>query len=237
MLRTALWALPMLLFFGSNAFGQTTATVPDSVPALEVFEGTSHPPGIHGIHAENGRVDFGAARVGQVVSKVFTVKNVGFTPVTLSDSIKLPAGFTQMRRFGKTTLAPGESTTVVVALNSARPGRLGGQAALRSKNGQDNLFRFHVTGSALAPPSMRILSLSDVGFRTLGKWVPVTTSGKNALASVAEGGKGKELATWTFSGLQPGSYIVSATWPASNKAAANAPFTVLNGSKPFKSIR
>src|SRR5438445_28788 len=45
-----------------------------------------------------------------------------------------------------------------------------------------------------------------------------------------QSGSGQETAQWTFSGLTPGHYRVSATWVADPNRVANAPHTILFGS-------
>jgi hypothetical protein len=201
-----------------------------------VFEGTNIPPGSQGIQANVGRIDFGSAAVGKTATKTFTVKNVGTTNIVLSNFIGLPEGFTLMKRLGTTQLAPGRSTTFVMALNSSKAGRLAGQLVLRSGAGQADLFRFAVTGTALAPPSMRIVTRADTGFHTIGNWSPLPAANTGVGALFAQPGKGQNQATWTISGLQPGRYVVSATWPSNPNAAADAQFTVLNGTRPFRAV-
>jgi|GEM_PF-2015404 len=49
-------------------------------------------------------------------------------------------------------------------------------------------------------------------------------------------GTGADKARWTFSGLTPGQYRVSATWPESTNRATNSPFTVYNGATPLATV-
>ncbi len=46
-------------------------------------------------------------------------------------------------------------------------------------------------------------------------------------------GGGDAAATWTFSGVDPGPYVVSATWSPSGGAATDTPFTVSSGTDEF----
>src|SRR5262249_6939763 len=67
----------------------------------------------------------------------------------------------------------------------------------------------------------RILTTADPGFVTAGQW----TSLVRAAASPAVQTAGNGSATWTFSGLRPGTYRVSATWQPS-RTAGEAVYTV-----------
>ncbi|HEX8200561.1 MAG TPA: hypothetical protein VF590_08740, partial [Isosphaeraceae bacterium] len=50
-------------------------------------------------------------------------------------------------------------------------------------------------------------------------------------------GTGADVATWTFSGLTPGRYRVSATWTPYTNRATDTPFTVLDGGTPLGTVR
>jgi hypothetical protein len=237
MLRTSSLAVPLLFLLGSSVWAQDPAAVAvQGSSTVQVFEGTAVPAGSQGIQVNVGRVDFGSATIGKTVTKTFTIKNAGAATVRLSDLIELPQGFTVLKRLGSTTLRPGQTTTFVMALNSARPGRLGGNLVIKSGNGKTRLFTCTVSGTALAAPSMRIITRSDAGFRTVGGWSPLPKGISNAGSHFAVPGKGAGLATWTFTGLEPGRYAVSATWPANARAASNAQYTVLDGTKPFRPV-
>ncbi|HEV3202802.1 MAG TPA: choice-of-anchor D domain-containing protein, partial [Gemmataceae bacterium] len=181
-------------------------------------------------------VDFGSAEIGKSVSKTFTVKNTGSETVSLLEPIKVPAGFTLMRRFGSTALAPGRTTTFVAALNSARAGRLRGNISFTLRGTQDQPVTIPVAGSVFGSPSLRIIQSGEVGFRTIGKWVPATVQTNGGAAHSIRAGTGTSVASWTFSGLQPGQYRVAVTWPVQANHATNAPFTVVDGTKAFTTV-
>jgi probable HAF family extracellular repeat protein len=46
----------------------------------------------------------------------------------------------------------------------------------------------------------------------------------------------RSAATWSFAGLEPGTYRVSATWPAGADRATNAPYSVFNGANPLTTV-
>jgi subtilisin family serine protease len=67
-------------------------------------------------------VDFGTAFVGQPLTRTFTVKNVGSQPLTLGNTITVPAGFSLVSGFAATTLASGDSTSFSVRLDASSGG-------------------------------------------------------------------------------------------------------------------
>src|SRR5262249_39820974 len=132
-----------------------------NAPVVQVHCGTVIVPGSSGIPNRTGSVDLGTAAVATVKPTIFTVRNAGTANLTLSEPIRLPPGFTLVKGFGMHTLAPGQSTTFVAALNSARAGKLSGPISFRTNGSAGNQFRFTVTGTALGPPSLRIIDNGD----------------------------------------------------------------------------
>lgn len=205
-------------------------------PVAQVFLGTTIEPESGGIPNRTGSVDLGTAAVAKSAPATFTVRNAGTADLTLAGPIRLPRGFTLVRSFGTYTLRPGQTTQFTVALNSARAGKLGGLISFGTNGSPGNRFNFRATGTALGPPSMRILHSGDAGFRTAGRWNAVATQGKPATVPTSAAGGGGSRAVWTFSGLRSGLYRVSATWPAQANLASDAQFTVVNGTKPFAPV-
>ena len=78
------------------------------------------------------------------------------------------------------------------------------------------------------PPAISIMDDGDKGFTSTGKWTRATGQGYNA-DILSHAGKGADTAKWTFTGLLPGVYRISATWPAKTDRATNASFSVFNG--------
>ncbi len=180
-------------------------------------------------------VDFGTTDVGRAVSKVFTVRNLGTEVLTLGGKVKLPKGFTLMRRFGRHVLAPGGTTSFTLALNPAAAGRLGGPVTLAYTGSKPGKATFLVAGSAFGPPSVRIVTVGAAGFETTGPWRAARPDGGIAATYAAAGG-GANTAAWTFTGLRPGQYQVAVTWPAGADLASDARFTVHNGNVPFTAV-
>ncbi|MGH7213831.1 MAG: fibronectin type III domain-containing protein [Tepidisphaeraceae bacterium] len=60
---------------------------------------------------------------------------------------------------------------------------------------------------------------------------------RNRTQSKAVPGGSVDAATWTFAGLQPGTYQVSATWLAKSGFATNAPFSIYDGTTLLTTVR
>jgi hypothetical protein len=199
-------------------------------PEIRVFDGLA-PPGSKGVHDNFGLVLYGSTPVGVAKAKTFTVKNTGNADLLLKEPIKVPAGFTLMQSFGTTKVAPGKTTTFVIALNSATAGSFAGQVSFGTNDSNENPFNFFVAGVSEAPPSLRIVDNGDPGFNVVGKWQRHTGGGFQQDYHHIAAGTGQNSATWTFTGLATGQYRVFATWAASSTAAPDAVYTIQdNGS-------
>jgi uncharacterized protein (DUF1800 family) len=205
--------------------------------------------------ALGGNDSFGATPVGVAKSKTFTVQNTGSADLLVSEAIAVPQGFTLMASFPGVpnanlptgepayTIASGASATFTVALNSATAGKFHGNVSLSTNVGGKGPFVFRVSGKALPPPSVRYVDDQDGGFTATSGWSPgYTTAGTSGRApfqgslTYAPPGTGTETATWSFSGLEPGQYRVSATWVGYPGAAPDAPFTVCDGTTPLGTV-
>ncbi|MCA9074874.1 MAG: FG-GAP repeat protein [Planctomycetaceae bacterium] len=81
-----------------------------------------------------------------------------------------------------------------------------------------------------------VIDDGDPGFAIeSGAW-GTGTAGANGDNRNASQFNGSKVASWTFDGLTPGVYRVSATWAASPVRATDAPFTVLDGVNPLATI-
>lgn len=86
-----------------------------------------------------------------------------------------------------------------------------------------------MTEAAPSPP-MRIIDDGDAGFTLSEGWnkSPIGEGRQNDVRT-AYRGDGSKVATWTFSGLSPGEYRVSATWSIHANRATNAPYSIFDG--------
>ncbi len=90
------------------------------------------------------------------------------------------------------------------------------------------------------PPPNPVYYVDDrgTGWSAVGTWGNTYEPGNyfGNGHSFAIGGGGKDVASFTFTGLTPGLYRVSATWRGDTNRATNAPFTILDGSTPLTTV-
>jgi uncharacterized protein (DUF1800 family) len=141
------------------------------------------------------------------------------------------------------TIAPGDTTIFAVALNSATSGDFSAVVSIDTNISGKNPFTFTVTGVSLEPPAVRYSDDNDATFSaTSGFTAGFSQAGNsgtipfNLTLNTAPAGTGENSATWTFSGLDPGQYRVSATWPGYSFAANDTPYTISDGSNAVATI-
>ena len=78
------------------------------------------------------------------------------------------------------------------------------------------------------PESIMIIDNGDAGFSTTGSWVG-SAGGYQGDNHYNAAGSGSDVATWTFTGLLPGLYMVSATWSPHVNRATDSPYRILDG--------
>jgi uncharacterized protein (DUF1800 family) len=225
---------------------------PPGAPDIQVFDG-----GTGGTPVPvNGTVTFATTAAAVAQSKTFTVKNSGTADLLVSEAIAVPQGFTLMASFPAVpnallpgnapayTIPAGASASFTVALNSAAAGNFAGTVSFATNVvgavPSKNPFVFNVVGKAVPSPSVRYIDEQDAGCTLTSGWGKFSAVGasfkhpfQQSLARVAPTptpGTPTETATWTFSGLEPGQYTVSATWVGFPWAATNTPFSVFDGS-------
>jgi hypothetical protein len=86
-------------------------------------------------------------------------------------------------------------------------------------------------------PDVQIIDDGDAGFSTTGPWYSYPGQGYQDDVTFAGAGTGDSVATWTFTGLAPGLYRVSATWSPHPNRATDAPFTVLDDNLALGTVR
>jgi hypothetical protein len=197
-------------------------------PEIQVLDGPSDVPD------NTGSVAYGSAQPGAPISKEFTVRNLGTQDLTLG-AITVPAGFT-LTSTPASTIPVGGSTTFTVRLDAAAVGSYSGTVSIGTNDADENPFNFAVTGTVAAAPVVQIMDNGDAGFTTAGNWTPYPGQGYQNDIHYAAAGSGADTASWTFSGLSPGQYRVSATWSTSSNRATNAPYTVFDGASPLSTV-
>jgi uncharacterized protein (DUF1800 family) len=211
-----------------------TSLSQQAVSEIHVYVGTNTDG--DGIANNTGTVDLGQTLQAVPSPQTFTILNKGNADLVVAEPISLPAGFTLLRSFGSLVVGAGSSTTFVVALNAGDAASYSGQLTFSSNDPVNGSFNFSLTGGITPFPSLRIVDDTDSGFSTVGTWTlspgPGFQGGQTAIAS----GSGANTATWTFSGLVPGQYRVSATWGPGPSAADNTPYTILDGSNVLGTV-
>jgi hypothetical protein len=189
------------------------------------------------VDAATGSVSFDTTPPGMPVTKVFTVKNVGTQDLILSEPIDVPEGYNLVASFGTTVLEPGQSTTFAVRLDATSAGGYSGRISFRNNDADEDPYSFEVSGVVAVPSVIRVLDNGDTGFHTVGSWTPWTGQGYQGDVHEALPGTGSGIANWTFDGLMPGIYRVSATWTTYSNRATNSPFRILDGSTLLATVQ
>ena len=178
-----------------------------------------------------GTADFGSTPLGTAVARTITVRNVGMADLTLG-AITVPSGFSVVSGPGSTVLVPGQSDTFVVQLDALLEGDFSGTLTLASNDGDESPFDFAIFGTVSAQESSQITVVDDgdTGYVATGGWNTYVGAGAEGDFAYKSVGSGAATATWTVNGLAPGEYRVSVTWEPYSNRAADATYTVLDGS-------
>lgn len=81
-----------------------------------------------------------------------------------------------------------------------------------------------------------VLDNGEPGFASSGVW-PSATGGFDGSYQYNSAGSGGDWATWTFTGLPSGLYRVASAWVPFVNRATDAPFTILDGSTAFETVK
>jgi hypothetical protein len=184
--------------------------------------------------ASGGTVNFGTTTIGTAVDRTITITNDGTGALTLTplDPGTLPAGYSIVSNLGSTTLAAGQSTTLVLRLSAAAAGACNCTIELVNSDSNENPFALALSGTVDPPsfvPEKRIIDNGDAGSSITGAWNHITGTGYEADMHRTAKGNGTRHVRWTFTGLPSGKYNVWATWTANSKNATNAPFSFYSG--------
>lgn len=174
-------------------------------------------------------INLGTAFVGTpTASRTFTVRNSGLSDLVLAPLTQalMPAGITLVSSYGATTLARGTSTTFQVALSATSPGSVSGLLTLPSNDPDEANFGVALTGLVNAS---RIIDNGGTGYTTVSSKYWSTSGGGYGGGYQFEYGATGGYAQWTFPSLLPGSYRISATWPASTGNGTNVPYAFADG--------
>jgi Ca2+-binding RTX toxin-like protein len=132
---------------------------------IEIDDGDSTPSAVD-------YTDFGANLVNSVVERTFTVTNDGSKVLTLS-GLKLPKGFKLAPGESLApSLAPGQSDTFKVVLDTKKVGTFSGVISFRTNDADEALYDFAISAKVVEPEI-------DV----LGNGVSIKDGSKKALAN------------------------------------------------------
>jgi glucose/arabinose dehydrogenase len=191
---------------------------------------------------------FDGAPVGGALAKTFFVFNMGGADLTLSD-LTATGGFSILSGFVSTKLAPGDATTFQIQIDTAKAGLFNGTVSFTTNDADEDPFDFTVVGAVGGATFTQIIDNDDPGYADSG-FTPFAGQGFANGVAFADAGTGfrealpatpagnaPAFATWTFSGLTPGLYRVSATWSSDANRATNAPFVIRDGSTILDQVR
>ena len=179
-----------------------------------------------------GSVDFGTTLVAASATRTFTVTNVGGLNLTIQGPVLVPTGFSVTSPLSATSLAPGESASFTVTLDTSAPGNFSGPLSFGTNDLDEALYEVQLQGSVV---NAQILDNGDAGFSTTGEWTPYLFEGFEADIHYSAAGNGLDTARWSFS-VAPGQYEVAATWSAQINRATDSPFTIIDGTTSLGTV-
>jgi hypothetical protein len=183
-------------------------------------------------------VSFGTVAAGTVSQETFTVFNGGGGTLNVS-SVTVPAGYTFVAGSGfsgsgTATVPPGTSAQFVLRENASAAGTFSGTVTLATNDlvtlassAVSGSFSFPVTGTVTPGLVIDDSAGAAGGFSTTGTWSKWAGQSSYYDGDDLQAASAGATATWTFSGLAPGStYQVYVTWPAQSNRANDVPYTV-----------
>ena len=105
-------------------------------------------------------VDFGSTPVDTALERIFTIENIGSSPLSIS-SVTASGGFTASA-VALTPVPASGSTTFTVTLESASANPFTGEVVITSDDLDEGIITFQVIGEVLAPAALTAVTASDV---------------------------------------------------------------------------
>jgi len=166
----------------------------------------------------------------------FTITNTGSAELHLSGNPRVSVSGAAAQDFTVVTqpaaaIAPGRTSTFQILFHPTAVGLRKATISIANDDPSEPNYSFAVAGTGVDPaPDQLLIDNSTAGYSQRGNW----TSLASALAvqgefRTAPAGQGNDFATWTFTGLAPGRYLVYTTWAAAGDSATNSPYTVSDG--------
>lgn len=208
--------LPRIVFSAVMIFG----VAQNGLAEIQIIDGTR-------IVQSGGSVSLASVTQNAVApSKILTIRNTGSTAVNLgtAGSVASTNDIAIVNNYGANQiLAAGQSYSITVQLKSTSTGYKSGVLTLVGQ--KINAFGSVTSGEI-------IVDDLDPGFSVTGAW-PTQSPGYGG-RQLRTPGTGKQTSTstasWTFTGLTPGTYDIGVTWGGGSKAlASNAQYVIRDG--------
>ncbi len=214
-------AVPITSIPGGGGGGGGTTTAPE----IDLF--------VNNVAlASGGTVNFGNVVVGTSVTQTITIRNTGTAALSLSpiNASTLPAGYSIVSNVGTTSLAAGQSTTLVLRLTPAAAGTFGGTIVLSNNDANEGSYQIRLSGTATVPQVVtRSIDDGAAGATTTGSWQVRTGVGRQGDLRVARNSGATAVASYDFTGLAPGTYRILANWTGGREYATNAAYSLSDG--------
>ena len=175
--------------------------------------------------ADGSTFNFGTAGQNSTLSRTFTVLNSGQTDLTVQTPV-LPNGFTTS--FTTTTIAAGTSANIVVNVTTTTEGVFSGSLSFASNDANESPFNLNVSAT-VAAPTPTIIDNGDLGFTATGGFSAFGGQGFMGDVHFASGDASGDTATYSFTGLADGQYLVSTSWTPFSNRATDAPYSINGG--------
>jgi Ca2+-binding RTX toxin-like protein len=136
------------IVLGTTKTGEVAITDNDvtPLPEIQVLDGTNDI-----VDGSTSAINFGTAISGAILTKTFTVKNLGTAALNLSNPT-LPTGFSLVGNL-PATVAPGASANLPVQVDTATAGNKSGTLQFVNNDSDENPFDFPIRATVTATPT------------------------------------------------------------------------------------
>ncbi|MCR9296202.1 MAG: S8 family serine peptidase [bacterium] len=180
---------------------------------------------------EQSTVDFGSAFFESVLSEELVIRNVGTESLEVT-SVVVPEGFSLVSPPPTYSIAPGNSVTISIAVDTTELKFRQGEISILSNDSDESTHNFTLQADVIASS---IVDNGQPGFSASGEWTHWLGEGLDGDMHYSASGIGNDTATWTFA-LTPGEYSVAASWTTLSNRASNAPFSIYDGDSFLSSV-
>lgn len=198
-------------------------TPPPNTPEITVRDN-------NGVVSDGSTFNFAAATVGGSGTQTFTVRNDGTADLILQPVSVTGAKFSVGPNLAPNTLlAPGQSVTFDVTVDTSAAGIFNGTLTFDNNDGDEDPFNLNLAATVRDPNATVVLvDDGEPGFSLTANWVNVPNYGFRSDAKVITPNLAG-TATWTFTGLTAGDYDVSTTWLNGSDRATAVTYVIRDG--------